>query len=308
MSINIPGSGIWVPGTDMLVNGGLLVNQRQQTSYRVPHNTYTVDRWKSNLDAQIDVVSDGIKVHSLGNVYAGIWQHSENMYVQSGDTYTFSVDFPETPVPGWYIDLHMVPVTEGNPGVTASTVGKNLQKGINAVTATVPNGINGLYYFRGFICNALAEDTVAHIHRAKLEPGPISTLMYDAPPDMAVEEARCKRYFERLGNAQSGKLTNWTYIPQGSAQAIFSIAYSAKRVVPTVALSAPDQYRVLLRESATGNIFRAPTVIALATNEVSKTTATVTAAIGTTDRPAHGMLQRTDVATSAWINIDAEIH
>lgn len=192
---SIHGSGLWVPGTDIFVNGGFLVNQRAKTSYRVPGNTYTVDRWKSNLDAQIDVVADGIKVHSLGIAYSGIWQHTENLYLHTGDTFTFSAEFPEAPPPGWYIDAQVVRVSDGVGVCGNNTIGHDLRQGINYITFTMPNETNGLHFIRCFICNCLSEDTLAHVHRAKLEPGPISTLAYDAPPDVAVELGRCQRYF-----------------------------------------------------------------------------------------------------------------
>lgn len=236
MSINIPGSGIWVPGTDMFVNGGFLINQRAQASYRVPHNTYTVDRWKSNLDAQIDVVADGIKVHSLGIAYSGVWQITDALFLRAGDTFTFSAIFPEAPPPGWYIDAQVVRGSDGTGAGGNNTIGHDLQQGLNTLSFTMPTGTYGVHYIRCFICNCLAEDTVAHIHRAKLEPGPISALMYDAPPDMAVEEARCKRYY----------CTNYTGVYSGIAaqgnggtELYTSIVYPQRmRISPTVTIKS----------------------------------------------------------------------
>ncbi|MCQ5130288.1 hypothetical protein NE562_11495 [Butyricicoccus faecihominis] len=306
--VNTIGSGIWAPGTDMFVNGGFWVNQRAQASYRVPHNTYTVDRWKSNLDAQIDVVSDGIKVHSLGIAYSGVWQITDALFLRAGDTFTFSAIFPEAPPPGWYIDAQAVRGSDGTGAGGNNTIGHDLQQGLNTLSFTMPTGTYGVHYIRCFICNCSTEDTVAHLHRAKLEPGPISTLMYDAPPDMAVEEARCKRYFERLGNWNSSQLTDYEYIQEGSAQGVFTINYSTKRVIPTVKLSSADQYRIIFRNPVNGSVVSAETPTDIAVNDVMKTIATISTAIPNISATVLGMLQRNDGSTSPWIDIDAEIY
>lgn len=233
MSINIPGSGIWVPGQQLLDNGDFIhpVNQRMQT---VCTGGFFIDRWfvshgratltpdgialeKTDVDCFMcetieaeripkdnPVVTASIKVSSMSN--GALYKIRFIVWDKSGGA----------------LDINGELAT--SPGVIFFTVDLSPYKNFEMLEVRLMNSSDDLGKSVTFSA-------------AKLEPGPVSTLMYDAPPNYQQELAKCQRYFVKMPEnfaifaAQNGNQTNTT----------MHIDFPAPmRTTPTITIACSD--------------------------------------------------------------------
>lgn len=126
-----------------------------------------------------------------------------------------------------------------------------------------------------------------------------------APCPYSVELAECQRYFERIGDAYS-ELLSTTMLVDGQRYAMFPIRYAPKRITPTIIISDPSNYRVLTRGMG-DNVVSAAGVESLTSCGVMDTQAAIIAKMKGDVYRNNAILQRSDSASAAWIDVLADL-
>ncbi|WP_146009135.1 hypothetical protein [Beduinella massiliensis] len=133
----------------------------------------------------------------------------------------------------------------------------------------------------------------------------LDTLPPYTPRPYSVELAECQRYFERIGDAHS-ELLSTTMLVDGQRYAMFMIHYAPKRKTPTILLSAASNYRVLTK-GLQENMASANSIESLSAYSVMNTDATIIVKMNGGVYANNAILQRSDSATAAWIDVVADL-
>ena len=126
-----------------------------------------------------------------------------------------------------------------------------------------------------------------------------------APRPYSTELAECQRYYERIGDAHSELLSTTTLV-DGQRYAMFLIRYAPKRKTPTIIISDPSNYRVLTKGHQE-NMASAIGVESLESYSVMQNQATIIAKMKGDAYANNAILQRSDSASAAWIDVVADL-
>lgn len=134
------------------------------------------------------------------------------------------------------------------------------------------------------------------------------TLPEYQPKGYGAELAECLRYFERIGNAKSSVLGVPMFAPSGASSFLCSVAYYPKRLQnPTVLLNGVSNYRALVLSANTVEAYGSMEVSSFDTIYTTSTRCQFRVNFnGTFGIDSIIILQRTDDATKAYIDISAE--
>lgn len=174
-------------GRNLFDNGWFTVNQRSATTVTLNGTeAYIADRWIAGSFGTYTRNSDNTITITCPNStsFAGLTQRIDPIY--KGGTYTYSIRLDDDTV----ISLQ---------GTMPSGSGLNIYNiNINGTAWQVLFRSDGSAYWVTLRCNVA--NTTITIKAVKLEPGSVSTLANDAPPDYGEELAKCQRYFLRLNS------------------------------------------------------------------------------------------------------------
>jgi len=125
----------------------------------------------------------------------------------------------------------------------------------------------------------------------------------------AAELAECLRYFERFGTHASAIIGTVVYVVSGAKAFICSLQYTPKRIEsPTIVLSAASNYRVLLKDRATGDTKTATSVTSFDNLTAGGQCAYFKATLsGSTGSNYWALLQRSDATTGSYVDISADL-
>lgn len=134
------------------------------------------------------------------------------------------------------------------------------------------------------------------------------TLPEYQPKGYGAELAACLHYFERIGDAKSAVLGVPMFAPSGASSFLCSVAYYPKRLQnPTVLLNGVSNYRALVFSANTVEGYGAMAVSSFDTIYTTSTRCQFRVNFnGTFVIDSIIILQRTDDATKAYIDISAE--
>lgn len=213
---------------NLLDNPFFTVNQRSATTLTLNGTEdYISDRWivgafgtythNSNHTITITCPND--------TTYAGLTQRIDPVY--KGGTYTYSIRLNDDTV----ISLQ---------GTMPNGSGLNVYSiTINNVSWQVLFRSDGSAYWVTLRCNVA--NTTITIKAVKLEPGSVSTLANDAPPDYGMEFLKCARYFVRL---KGDPLGNGYIISSKASSRIALYTPVPMRAVPIIAINGSFHLRV----------------------------------------------------------------
>lgn len=182
---------------NLLDNPFFTVNQRGQSSYAGAG--YTVDRWRQGSSSSSTIVDDnGVTINADENYGFRQILPADLVTFITGKTVTYSIM-----------------LQDGTIGTTTFTWP-------NSATALAGriSGI-GVLYAGSVLGVAFVHPSELSIRAIKLEPGSVSTLANDAPPDYGTELAKCQRYFTRLKADQGYAPFGVGYIETASTAHVF---------------------------------------------------------------------------------------
>ena len=163
---------------------------------------------------------------------------------------------------------------------------------------------NRVEIYINFVPEETYDNDQINLSKIKLEVGSVATQFVPRP--YGEELALCKRYFERIGNYRSNILGDVGFSIQNSQILKTILHYSSKRVLPTINLSDLSNYRVYYENTG---VMTASLLNEINIREVMDNCATlVLHPTNPCNAQAYFQLQRQDDATSAWIDVDAEIY
>ena len=266
------------------------VNQRGATSYS--GTTYTIDRWWIQTDTgTASIGNNGLTLATNDSTSCKIMQYVEKLDINK--VYTFVIKDTSENV---YL-IHSVPN------------GRNEEKtsfGSMIVNTTNLNNEN-----KSAFSISLDLGTTITLIWAALYEGSYTaeTLPEYQPKGYAAELAECQRYFERLGGTFSEVLGNAVYAASGAASIIISIHYSPKRIKhPTIVMSDTSQYRVLLKDATNCNTYTANSLSAFGDINAESSFGQIKVAMtGNISQDSWLILQRSDGATAAYIDVSADL-
>ena len=129
------------------------------------------------------------------------------------------------------------------------------------------------------------------------------------PKSFSTQLSSCQYYFERQGKSISAVLGSAIFVPANSTSAIFSVKYEPKRVSsPTLYFSNVNQYRVLFYNALTGEQYAVSNVQTI--NNIISENPYAYFRVGFSTPisvDSYAVLQRQDGATSAFIDISADM-
>lgn len=199
--------------TNLVMNGGFVVNQRGFAGGALAAGAYGPDRWKAGPSGATLSVT-GSTVSLTGTLRQVIEQPD-----LAGVEVTVSLEAPSA----------AITVTVGNGGASAASGVIEAGPGRRAVSLTVPGAVTG------HLSLDLTAATTATFSRVQLEVGPVATPFERRPAGVELE--LCKRYYEQIGPGPS------THNPVCVAGALTStlvsgiVPFAEKRATPTITIS-----------------------------------------------------------------------
>lgn len=135
------------------------------------------------------------------------------------------------------------------------------------------------------------------------------TLPPYVPKGYATELAECMLYFERIGSTFSEQIGNVVYVASGAKSFICSLQCSRKRIQhPTVTISGVENYRLLLKDGTNANTYSASSISSFDSITAQEPFISFRVNMtGTTNQNSWIVLQRSDGATAAYIDISADL-
>lgn len=257
-----------------------LVNQRGKTNYTTSGQP-TIDRWVLVGSGTLNVFDGYVSLVKNSGEDVDLQQNLENYDRMKGQTYTIGVGN-----------------INGRTYAATFTMGQ-VAAGIALGGCKFYSVDNRNILFRvaksdGWRWAALYEGE----YTADTFPPP-------TPHPYSVGLAECQRYFERIGNRYS-ELLSTTTLADGQRYAMFLIRYAPKRITPTIILSDPSNYRVLTKGMG-DNIASAHSIESLSVYSVMNTQAAIIAKMNGDVHANNAILQRSDSATAAWIDVSADL-
>ena len=261
------------------------VNQRGKTSYT--GSGYIIDRWYIDAGSCTIENGNGIIVSSPDDTKMTFMQYLEN--IDAEKVYTFAIKDSDG-------NVYLIQSTPGERIEENTSFGTIIAKMLSgnltfAITISAANS-------KKFIWAALYEGSYT-----------VETLPPYVPKGYAVELAECLRYFERLGETFSNVLGNAVYAASNAASIIISIHYSPKRIKhPTIVMSDTSQYRVLLKDATNCNTYSAFSLSAFGDIDAENSFGQIKVAMaGNLSKDSWLILQRSDTATGAYIDVSADL-
>lgn len=129
------------------------------------------------------------------------------------------------------------------------------------------------------------------------------------PKGYAAELVESMRYFERIGSTFSEQIGNVVYVASGAKSFICSLQCSRKRIQhPTVTISGVENYRLLLKDGTNANTYSASSISSFDSITAQEPFISFRVNMaGTTNQDSWIVLQRSDGATAAYIDISADL-
>lgn len=177
-----------ITNPNLLHNPWFTVNQRGQSSYSGAAG-YSFDRWKrQQSDLTVSSDSDGcIIIQNNGSGYENFIQPFPPGFISgiNGRTLTLSVLFKNGTI---------LSATSENVDLTQDSRYCSIEFDDGTVANVRSTNISSV----SLQIAVKGNTTTPAIRALKLEIGEISTLAMDPRPDMALERAKCQRYFQRF--------------------------------------------------------------------------------------------------------------
>lgn len=207
-----------ITNPNLLYNPWFTVNQRGMSSYTQGTSyAYTVDRWRM-YNMTLSVSSDGITLTPNDSTLCVFSQLIENFDKLIEKTVTISAV-----INGQLYSATGVFPTKPSSGANRIAVSFGLD------TLQLTFGASDSYPKFEITTYDTAAITIKAL---KFELGSVSTLAMDTAPDMALELAKCQRYFQRIG---VGTSNIWLAMGNGyNGNANFIIPIAPMRANPTL--------------------------------------------------------------------------
>jgi len=264
------------------------VNQRGQTSYSTVG--YTIDRWYVSQNSGYSSVSvnNGIEiaVNSAAESFTTFLQYLDT--VDIAKKYTFAVCDANDNV---YL---MVSVPNERTEISTAfgtMITKQLSDATPAYGVTVNKG------------------TTFKLKWAALYEGEYTADNLPPYTPKENEQAMCLPYFERFGSSYSEVIGSSVYVKTGAKSFIVSISFYPKRIdKPSIKLSDPSNYRLILRDAVNGSVYSAMPVASFDEFTTGKSCATFRVnMLNEITQDFWVCLQRSDDATAAYIDISSDL-
>ena len=185
-----------ISNPNLLDNPWFTINQRGRTTYPNSMNGFSVDRWYKNLNINLDVINNGVRLTKKATSNPTLYQKIEASPYLLGKTVTLSVMTTDGKIRSCTGTFPSTFPSSGNVIVV------NFDDDIISFRLQAVSTFNP-YFIATLDTENCAIDEYLDIRAVKLELGTVSTLAMDTAPNYPQELAKCQRYFQRIGQAGS---------------------------------------------------------------------------------------------------------
>jgi hypothetical protein len=122
-----------------------------------------------------------------------------------------------------------------------------------------------------------------------------------------VEYSECLRYFERIGRNKSEIIGASAFLVSNATVVPISVRYTKKRIKPTITTGSANQYR-LLHYNLGGSVTGATTLSNITSECVDDYACVLRSFMPSAyNSNVYVVLQRTDNATAAYVDVSADL-
>lgn len=262
--------------------------------------SYSIDRWKSEVNIVVTFESDGISLENVGVEAGQFKQELPPDFSPEGTLLCISAIVKSASG-----DARLLLSQSNNPwGHTIDFI--PLQTGFFSGSGNLMGGNHKFSIYLG----AGAKIKLAAV---KLELGSTQTLAHkegdkwvlNEIPDFGEQLRRCTYYAEKVESRDTPAITNSTFVPPGATSAVFILPYVRKRTVPAINFNDVSNYRVIAR-SISGET-TAFSVTSISLLDVGRTKAAILVSFNATDKGYYCFLQRSDIGSDGYAFISADL-
>ena len=270
------------------------VNQRGKIVYN--SNEQTIDRWRAEANGATGVLqlNNGyITMETHTSKTRWVTQRYDDNTLTAGETYTVAI---------WLLDgsvlVNNATIPQGGDSIDLY-LGEKFQARLK-------------HNSFGLICWSDAEKVISYnITHVGLFKGAYTskTIPDYQPKGYGAELAECMRYFERIGTGTTDVIGQAIYVPSGATCAKVFVPYTVKKRTnkPTCTVSSADQYRLRVYNAKSGSGTAGTAISTISAAYIEGTGVLLNIGFSATNADYICALQRSDNATSAWVDISADI-